>query len=116
MAEVGLLPFARIALQVTRRCFRAAEGDSASTNSRSRSCLPRGRRDGAPVAGHAPKRTAARPRGGRCDGLGAGSRQHLLRAADASSRAKTAAVAALVEVGGRGRCGSAVPARADRAA
>ncbi|MGH9691755.1 MAG: transposase [Candidatus Acidiferrales bacterium] len=29
---------------------------------------------------------------------------------------KTAAVAALVEVGGRGRCGLAVPARADRAA
>jgi hypothetical protein len=35
--------------------------------------------------------------------------QHLLRAADASSRSKTTAVAALVEVGGRGGSGSAVP-------
>ena len=74
---------------------------------------PRGRRDGASAARHAQKRTAASPRGGRCDRLGAGSGQHVLRAAHASSRAKTAALAPLVEVGGRGRSGSAVPVVAD---
>src|SRR5487761_1040396 len=76
---------------------------------------PGRRRDGAPVARHAQKRTAARPRGGRSNGLGPGSRQHILRAADASSRAKTAAVAALVEVGGRRGFGSAIRVVADRA-
>src|SRR5271169_1820374 len=71
--------------------------------------------DGAPVARHAQKRTAASPRGGRCDGFGARSCQHLLCATHASSRAKTAAVETLVEVGGRGRSGSAVSAVTDRA-
>ena len=52
----------------------------------------------------------------RCQGLGAGSGQHLLRAAHASSRAKTAALEALVEVGGRGGSGSAVSVVAERAA
>src|ERR1700690_444309 len=70
---------------------------------------PRGRRDGAPAARHAQKRTAASPRSGRCDGLGAGSGQHVLCAAHASSRAKTATVETLVEVGGRGGSGSSVP-------
>ena len=51
----------------------------------------------------------------RCQGLGAGSGQHLLRAAHASSRAKTAALEALVEVGGRGGSGSAVSVVAERA-
>src|ERR1700730_10106852 len=75
---------------------------------------PRGRRDGASAARHAQKRTAASPRGGRCDGLGAGSGQHVLCATHASSRAKTAAVEALVEMGGRGGSGSAVRVVADR--
>src|ERR1700676_329456 len=74
----------------------------------------RGRRDGAPAARHAQKRTAASPRSGRCDGLGAGSGQHILCAQNASSRAKTAAVETLVEVGGRGGSGSSVPVVADR--
>ena len=169
MAEVGLLPFARIALQVARavlpryrsrfskhqftqtavaghslpdalrgldlsrsrsaagRASRIAPGagagerarfhDSVSLSATSgrRDHRPRGRRDGAPVARHAQKRTAASPRGGRCDGFGAGSGQHVLCAAHASSRAKTAAVAALAEVGGRGGFGSAVRVVADRA-
>ncbi len=42
-------------------------------------------------------------------------RLHVLCAADASSRAKTAAVETLVEMGGRGGSGSAVPVVADRA-
>src|ERR1700687_3137316 len=74
----------------------------------------RGRRDGAPAARHAQKRTAASPRSGRCDGLGAGSGQHILCAQNASSRAKTAAVETLVEVGGRRGSGSSVPVVADR--
>src|SRR5580698_6045630 len=74
---------------------------------------PRGRRDGAPVARHAQKRASASPRSGRCDGLGAGSGQHILCAENASSRAKTDAVETLVEVGGRGGSGSAVPVVAD---
>jgi hypothetical protein len=40
MAEVGLLPFARIALLVSKADFRATEAFSASTNSRSGSCWP----------------------------------------------------------------------------
>ena len=40
MAEVGLLPFARIALQVSRAVSLATEAVSASTNSPSRSCWP----------------------------------------------------------------------------
>src|SRR5580658_8740182 len=76
---------------------------------------PGGRRDGAPFARCAQKRTAASSRGGRCDGLGAGRGQYLLRTAHASSWAETAAVEALAEVGGRGGSGSAVPAVADRA-
>ena len=169
MAEVGLLPFARIALQVCRAVlpryrsrfskhqftqpqllailclmryedwtFREAEV-RLGEHRELRQALglvsvpdfttlyrflqrlddvdhrPRGRRDGASVARHAQKRTAASPRGGRCDGFGAGSGQHVLCAAHASSRAKTAAVAALAEVGGRGGSGSAVPVVADRA-
>src|SRR5579862_820525 len=55
------------------------------------------------------------PRCGRCDGLGAGSGQHVLCAAHASSRAKTAAVAALAEMGSGGGPGSAVSVVADRA-
>ncbi|MFZ0319091.1 MAG: hypothetical protein WAL56_08195 [Candidatus Sulfotelmatobacter sp.] len=58
------------------------------------------------------KRMAARSRGGRCGRLGTGSGQYVLRATDASSRAKTAAVEAWVEVGGRGGSGSTVPAPA----
>src|ERR1700676_601914 len=84
---------------------------AASGRSNDRS---RGRRDGAPAARHAQKRTAASPRSGRCDGLGAGSGQHLLCAQNASSRAKTAAVETLVEVGSRGGSGSSVPVVADR--
>jgi hypothetical protein len=39
MAEVGLLPFARIALQVSKTVrSRATEADSANSNLRSRSC------------------------------------------------------------------------------
>src|ERR1700691_4692433 len=76
---------------------------------------PRGGRDGAPAARHAQKRAAASPRGGRCDGLGTGSGQHVLCAAHASSRAKTAAVETLVEVGGRGGFGSSLSVVADRA-
>ena len=170
MAEVGLLPFAHIALQVCRAVlpryrsrfskhqftqpqllailclmryedwtFREAEVrlgehrelrqalglvsvpdfttlyrflqrlDEVTVTYRSR-----GRRDGAPAARHAQKRAAASPRGGRCDGLGTGSGQHVLCAAHASSRAKTAAVETLVEVGGRGGSGSSVPVVADR--
>src|SRR6202795_4407077 len=71
-------------------------------------------RGGASAARHAQKRTAASPRGGRCDGLGAGSGQHVLCATHASSRAKTAAVETLVEMGGRGGSGSAVRVVADR--
>ena len=55
------------------------------------------------------KRTAASPRSGRCDGLGAGSGQHILCTQNASSRAKTAAVAALAEMDSRGGFGSTVP-------
>jgi hypothetical protein len=41
MAEVGLLPFARIALQVSKAVFpRAPAVVSASTNLRSHSCWP----------------------------------------------------------------------------
>src|ERR1700688_3871405 len=83
---------------------------AASGRSNDRS---RGRRDGAPAARHAQKRTAASPHSGRCDGLGAGSGQHILCAQNASSRAKTAAVETLVEVGGRGGPGSSVPFVAD---
>src|SRR5271157_1817442 len=72
-------------------------------------------RDGAPVARRSPKRPTTSPRRRGCDGLGAGSGQHLLCAAPASSRAKTAAVAALAEVGGGGGLGSAVSVGADRA-
>jgi hypothetical protein len=157
MAQVRLLPFARIALQVSRAVFpryrsrfgkqqfnqpqllailcripyedwtlpeaevrlgghrelRQALGlgsvpDSATLyrflERLDDGTIDRARRDATPVARHAQKRTAASPRGGGCDGLGAGSGQHLLRAANASSRVKTAAVAALAEVGGRGRC------------
>jgi DDE family transposase len=48
-------------------------------------------------------------------GLAQGSGQHILRAADASARARTAAVEALVDVGGRGGSISAVRVVADRA-
>src|SRR6202167_5570166 len=75
---------------------------------------PRGGRDGAPAARHAQKRAAASPRGGRCDGLGAGSGQHVLCEAHASSRAESAALAALAEVGGRGGFGSTVSVVANR--
>src|SRR5712691_4605104 len=67
------------------------------------------RRNRAPVARYAEEETAASLCGSRCHGLGAGSRQHVLCAADASSRAKTAAVAALAEMADRGGFGSAVP-------
>src|ERR1700732_934332 len=94
---------------------RARFHDAVSLSATSGRCNDRsgGGRDGAPVARHAQKRTTARPRGGRCHGLGTGSGQHLLRAAHAASRAKTAAVEALVEVGGRGGSGSAVSVVAD---
>src|SRR4029077_4786858 len=62
-----------------------------------------------------PKRATTGPRGGRCNGLGAGSGQHVLRTAYASSLAKTAALAALAEVGGCRRSGSPVCVVADRA-
>src|ERR1700722_3401954 len=138
MAEVGLLPFAQIALQVCRavlpryrsrsavgRASRIAPGAGAGERARFHDSVslpaasgrsnyrPRGRRDGAPVARHAQKRASASPRSGRCDGLGAGSGQHILCAENASSRAKTDAVETLVEVGGRGGSGSAVPVVAD---
>src|ERR1700686_1187391 len=125
-------PFARIALQVCRAalpCYRSrfskhqfnqpqllAIGERARFHDSVSFSATAGRpghrlcggRDGAEAARHEQKRTAADPRGGRRDGLGAGSRQHILRAADASSRTETAAVAALAEVGGRRGFGSAV--------
>ena len=167
MAEVGLLPFARIALQVSRavlpryrsrfskhqftqpqllailclmryedwtfreaevrlgRASRIAPGVGACECARLHDAVPflaasgrpdhrpRGRRNGAPVARYAAQRTAAGSRGRGRHGLGAGSGEHVLCAAHASSRAKTAAVAALAEVGGRGGFGSAVRVVAD---
>src|SRR5579883_2368356 len=74
-----------------------------------------GRRDGASVARHSPKRTTASPRRRGRDRLGARCGQHVLCAAHASSRAKTSAVAALAQVAGRGRSGSAIRVVADRA-
>src|ERR1700720_1002402 len=109
------------------RASRIAPGVGAGECSRLHDCVslsatfgrpshrPRGRGDGASAARDAQKRTAASPRGGRCDGLGAGSGQHVLCAAHASSRAKTAAVAALAEMGSGGGPGSAVSVVADRA-
>src|SRR6266478_1495960 len=63
----------------------------------------------------APKAQASSRCRGR-HGLGAGSGEHVLCAAHASSRAKTAAVAALAEVGGGRGFGSAVRVVATRAA
>ena len=169
MAEVGLLPFARIALQVAKAVlpryrsrfskhqfnqpqllavlclmryedwtFREAEV-RLGEHRELRQALGLGsvpdfttlyrflqRRDDVTIdravgetvrrlRGTRRTRTAARPRGGRCDGLGAGRGQHVLCAAHASSRAKTAAVETLAEVGGGGGSGSTVPAVADRA-
>src|SRR5579875_309352 len=59
--------------------------------------------------------TVRRSRGGRRDRLGARCSQHVFCAAHASSRAKAAAVAALVEVGGGSGFGSTVRVVADRA-
>src|SRR5208337_4515913 len=76
---------------------------------------PRGWRNGASVAWlAAPKTEASSRRGGR-HRFGAGGGEHILCAAHASSRAKTAALAALAEVGGGGRPGSAVSVVANRA-
>ena len=59
---------------------------------------PGGWRDRVPVARHAEKESpASQGRRGR-DGLGARSGQHVFCAAPASPRAKTVALAALVEV------------------
>src|SRR2546422_7764854 len=73
------------------------------------------RRNAAPDARLATPLPPAGSCGRRRDRLGAGSGQHVLCAAHASSRAKTPALAALAEVGGRGGPGSAVPALAERA-
>jgi len=159
MAEVGLLPFVRIALQVCRAVlpryrsrfskhqftqpqllailclmryedwtFREAEvrlGEHRELRHDSVSLPPafgrsdhrsRGGRDRAPVAWFAASQPQARSCGRRCNGLGPGSSQHVLCATEASSRAETAAVETLVEVGGRGGFGSAVCVVADRAA
>src|SRR5579875_3246440 len=76
---------------------------------------PRGGRDRTPVAWSAQKRAVARSRGGRRDRLGARCSQHVFCASPAPSRAKAAAVAALAQVAGRGRSGSAIRVVADRA-
>src|SRR5579885_2459833 len=76
---------------------------------------PRGGRDRTPVAWSAQKRAVARSRGGRRDRLGARCSQHVFCASPAPSRAKAAAVAALVEVGGGSGFGSTVRVVADRA-
>src|SRR3974390_1018669 len=69
---------------------------------------PSGRRDGASLARCASERpTRSSRRRGR-HGFGAGGGQHVFRASPAPSRAKAAAVAALVEVGHRGGFGSTV--------
>src|SRR6266702_3985126 len=75
----------------------------------------RRKRDGAPVTRRAQKETAPRPCGSRFDGLGAGSGQHGLCAADVSSLAKIIAPETLVEAGGPGGFGSAVSAVGDPA-
>jgi hypothetical protein len=61
-----------------------------------------------PLARFAAPRAEAGSRRRGCHRFGAGSSEHVLCAAHASSRAETAAVAALAEVGGRGGFGSAV--------
>src|SRR5579884_2911881 len=76
---------------------------------------PRGGRDRTPVAWSAQKRAVARSRGGRRDRLGARCSQRVFCASPAPSRAKAAAVAALVEVGGGSGFGSTVRVVADRA-
>jgi len=165
MAEVGLLPFARIALQVAkavlpryrsrfskhqftqpqllailclmryedlsrgrstaRRTPRIASGAGAHQRTRFHDLVPLpaatgrsnhrpgGRRDGTSVARHAPQRPATSPRGSGRHGFVARSRQHVFCPSPASPWPKAAAVAALVEVGDRGRFGSAVPAVAN---
>jgi len=62
---------------------------------------PSGRRNGTPVARHSPKRSPTSACRGRRNGFGARSSQHVLRAAAASSWAKAAALAALVELAWR---------------
>ena len=71
-------------------------------------------RDRAPVARRSPKRTTTSPRRRGRHGFGARSGQHFICATPTSSWAKAAVVAALVEVGGGGGLGSAVPVVADR--
>src|SRR6266853_758585 len=73
------------------------------------------RRDGAVVARHAEKETAASLCGSRSDGRGAGSSLRVLCAEDRSSTAKAAVLTGVAEVGGRGGSGSAVSAVADGA-
>jgi hypothetical protein len=169
MAEVGLLPFARIALQVAKAVLPRYRSRFSKTSihptpvaghsmpdalrrldlSRGRGATgraprvapdlgsvertrlhhsvsflaalgryhhrPRRRRDGAPVAWSRKKEPEAGSRGCGCDRLGTGSCQHLFCEKDASSRAKAAAVAALVEVGCRGGFGPAVSVVAEGA-
>src|ERR1700687_458771 len=105
----------RIAPDVgTFQCTRLHDAVPFLAASRRPDHRSRRRRDGAPIAQHAEKKTGASPCGGRRDGLGARSGQHVLCPADASSRAKTAAVETLVEVGDRGGSGSTVRVVADR--
>ena len=169
MAEVGLLPFARIALQVSKavlpryrsrfskhqftqpqllailclmryedwtfreaevrlgehrelrqalglaQCARFHDSVSLPAASGRPDHRPRGRRDGASFARHRRKGRRRARVAVDATGLAQGAVSTFFRAAHASSRAKTAAVAALVEVGGRGGSGSAVPVVADRA-
>jgi hypothetical protein len=86
--EVGLLPFARVALLVSRAVL--PRYNLASLPAAFGRCdhRPSGRRDGAPVARGAQEKPAEDPRGRGRYRLGAGRGQHLFRAAHASSRAK----------------------------
>ena len=146
MAEVGLLPFARIALQVSRavlpslpkpfqqapihpaavaghplsdalrrldlsrsrgaseRASRIAPGIGAWKRARLHDAVsllaasrrpdhrPRGRRNGSSVARFAAPGAEAGSRLRGCNGFGAGSGEHVLCTAPASSRAKTTAL------------------------
>jgi len=72
--------------------------------------------NGTPVARFAAPGTEARARRGGRYRSGARGGEHVLCAPDASSRAKTAALATLAEVGGRGGFGSEILVVADREA